>query len=157
MAFSYLTADQKTAIGGVIDNIHETFSREITIFQIGKSLSIASNSDYNAFYASQSQDELSAQSLTTKARIRYVKAEEELFSLKDGSAASGNQDKIVLPAGAVKIKINSAAKDFIKNAQRIELDGNRYSIVTNGRLIAMFGPLISPYYEYILIPMDENG
>lgn len=155
MATSYLTTSQKIVIGGLIDNIHETFARKVKIFKIGQRVAISNDSSYNAFYASQSEPERETVSLTTKARIKYVKAEETLFSIKDGSLASGNQDKIVLPAGSIKIKVDQEAKDFISGAQRIEVDGNRYSVISNGRLIAMFGPSISPYYEFVLVPTDE--
>lgn len=155
MAVSYLTQAQKESIGSIIDNVHTTFAREIVIFKIGQRVAISNDSSYNAFYASQSEPERETVSLTTKARIKYVKAEESLFSIKDGSLASGNQDKIVLPAGSIKIKVDQEAKNFISGAQRIEVDGNRYSVVSNGRLIAMFGPSISPYYEFILVPTDE--
>lgn len=155
MATSYLTTSQKIVIGGLIDNIHETFAREVKIFKIGQRVAISNDSSYNAFYASQSEPERETVSLTTKARIKYIKAEETLFSIKDGSLASGNQDKIVLPAGSIKIKVDQEAKDFISGAQRIEVDGNRYSVISNGRLIAMFGPSISPYYEFVLVPTDE--
>jgi len=155
MAYSYLTKAQKIAIGNVMDCIHETFKREITLFRVGQRVSIAANPDYNAFYGSQQTPELETTSLTTDARIRYVKAEEELLIRKDGSTLSGNQDKIVLPAGSVKIKVNQEAYEFLKNAQRVELDGNRFAVVSNARLIAMFGPTISPYYEFLLTPTDE--
>lgn len=157
MATSYLNATQKRAISSIIDNVHLTFARPITAYKNGERVSLASNPEYNAFYKTQSSNEsFSEVSLEINARIRYVKADEELFVFKDGSAASGNQDKIALPAGSVKIKVNREGYEFIKDAKRIELDGNRYAIVSNARQIAMFGPDYSPYYEYILTPTDES-
>lgn len=157
MATSYLSATQKRNIADVFDSIHQTFQRPITIWKNGERVSLSSNSQYNAFYREQSSNtEFSEVSLETTARIRYVKADEELFSFKDGSAASGNQNKVALPAGSVKIKVNKEAHEFIKDARRVELDGQRFAIVSNARQIAMFGPDYSPYYEYILTPTDES-
>lgn len=155
MATSYLTYSQKVVIGGLIENIHQTFARPIVLYKIGQRITIANDPSYNAYYSSQSTPELETVSLETTARIRYLKEEEDFFGLKDGSAATGHQNKIILPAGSVKIKVDQAAKDFLKDAQRVELDGNRYVVVSNGRLIAMFGPDISPFYEFILTPTDE--
>lgn len=157
MAISYLTQTQKESIGSILENIHQTFCRPITIFKIGQRIAIASDSSFNAFYEEQSSPERETVSLTVNARIKYLNAGEELISFKDGSARTGQQNKIVMPIGSVKIKVDEAGKDFLKDAQRVELDGNRYSVISNGRLIAMFGPSISPYYEYILIPIDENA
>lgn len=155
MAISYLTLAQKQTIGSILENVHSTFARNVTLYKIGQRITIANDPSYNAYYSSQSTPELETVSLETTARIRYLKEEEDFFGLKDGSASTGHQNKIILPAGSVKIKVDQAAKDFLKDAQRVELDGNRYVVVSNGRLIAMFGPDISPFYEYILTPTDE--
>ena len=156
MATSYLTSLQKRNIADVFDNIHETFARPITAYKNGERISLATNPEYNAYYGRQSSNEsFSEVSMEINARIRYVKADEELFAFKDGSAASGNQNKVALPAGSVKIKVDKAAHEFIRDAKRIELDGNRFAVVSNARQIAMFGPDYSPYYEYVLTPTDE--
>lgn len=157
MATSYLTSLQKRNIADVFDNIAKTFERTIYGFKDGERISLASNSQYNAFYKTQSSNtEFTEVSQEIQARIRYVKADEELFSFKDGSSASGGQNKVALPAGSVKIKVNREGYEFIKDARRVELDGQRFSIVSNARQIAMFGPDYSPYYEYILTPTDES-
>lgn len=157
MATSYLTNAQKISISSVIDNIHETFARKIYAFKDGERISLATNSQYNAFYRERSSNtEFSEVSIEINARIRYVKADEELFSFKDGSSASGGQNKVALPAGSVKIKVDRTGYEFIRDAKRIELDNQRFSVVSNARQIAMFGPDYSPYYEYILTPTDES-
>ena len=156
MATSYLSATQKRNIANVFDSIHETFQRPITIWKVGERVSLASNSQYNSFYRQQSSNtEFTEVSLETTARIKYVKADEELFKFSDGTAG-GVQNKVILPAGSVKIKVDRAAYEFIKNAERLELDGNRFAVVSNARQIAMFGPDYSPYYEYLLTPTDES-
>jgi hypothetical protein len=157
MATSYLTTLQKRNIANVFDNIAKTFERTIYGFKDGERISLASNPQFNAFYRQQSSNtEFSEVSMEIQARIRYVKSDEELFVFKGGSSNSDNQDKIALPAGSVKIKVNREGYEFIRDARRIELDGNRFSIVSNARQIAMFGPDYSPYYEYILTPTDES-
>lgn len=156
MATSYLTATQKRNIADVFDNIAKTFERTIYGFKDGERISLATNSQYNAFYKQQSSNtKFSEVSLEIQARIRYVKADEELFKFSDGTAG-GVQNKVALPAGSVKIKVNRTGYEFIKDAKRIELDNQRFTIVSNARQIAMFGPDYSPYYEYLLTPTDES-
>lgn len=156
MATSYLTSLQKRNIADVFDNIAKTFERTIYGFKDGERVSLATNSQYNSFYRTQSSNtEFSEVSQEIQARIRYVKSDEELFKFSDGTAG-GVQNKIALPAGSVKIKVNRTGYEFIKDARRIELDGQRFSIVSNARQIAMFGPDYSPYYEYLLTPTDES-
>ena len=156
MATSYLTSLQKRNIADVFDNIAKTFERTIYVFKDGERISLATNSQYNSFYRERSSNtEFSEVSLEIQARIRYVKADEELFKFSDGTAG-GVQNKIALPAGSVKIKVDRAGYEFIKDAKRLEVDGNRYSVVSNARQIAMFGPDYSPYYEYLLTPTDES-
>lgn len=156
MATSYLTSLQKRNIADVFDNIAKTFERTIYGFRDGERISLASNPQYNSFYRTQSSNtEFSEVSQEIQARIRYVKSDEELFKFSDGTAG-GVQNKVALPAGSVKIKVNREGYEFIKDAKRIELDGNRYAIVSNARQIAMFGPDYSPYYEYLLTPTDES-
>lgn len=156
MATSYLTSLQKRNIADVFDNIAKTFERTIYAFRDGERVSLATNSQYNSFYRTQSSNtEFSEVSQEIQARIRYVKSDEELFKFSDGTAG-GVQNKVALPAGSVKIKVNRTGYEFIKDARRIELDGQRFSIVSNARQIAMFGPDYSPYYEYLLTPTDES-
>lgn len=156
MATSYLNTTQKRAIADILDNVHETFARKIFCFKDGERISLATNSQYNAFYRERSANtEFSEVSIEINARIRYVKADEELFKFSDGTAG-GVQNKIALPAGSVKIKVDRAGYEFIKDAKRIELDNQRFAVVSNARQIAMFGPDYSPYYEYILTPTDES-
>lgn len=156
MAFSYLTDTQRKSISSILDNVHVTFARTITAFKNGEIVSLATNSEYNSFYKRRAANtEFTEVSQDFLARIRYVKAEEEMFKFNDGNADQNSQHKIVLPAGSVKIKVDKNAHEFIRGAKRIELDGQRFSIISNARQIAMFGPEYSPYYEYILVPTED--
>lgn len=144
----FLTQNQKDNIKSIIDRIHDTFAREITVFKIGTRTVIASSQNYNFIYRQQSANtETTEVSQTFYARIKYVSAEEEL--LQDPGAG---QDKIILPAGSVRIKVNLEGYNYIKEAKRVEFDGFRFSIKSNGKPLGMFGP---QYYEFLLLPIDE--
>jgi hypothetical protein len=151
----FLSENQKTNIKSIIDQIHDTFAREITVFKIGQRTTIASSPTYNALYRQQSSNSQTTEvSQTFQARIKYVEMNEELLrdSSSTNSSFSAGQDKIILPAGTVKIKVNLEGYEYVREAKRVELDGRRFSIKSDGKPLGMFGP---QYYEFILIPMDE--
>lgn len=151
----FLTPNQKKNIENVIDRIHDTFARTITVFKIGTRTVVSSSNSYNYVYKQQSANTLTTTvSQTFEARIKYVDMEEELLTDR-ASAQDGNQNsqnKIILPVGTVKIKVNLAGYNYIKEAKRIEFDGRRFSIKSDAKPLGMFGP---QYYEFILIPSDE--
>lgn len=144
----FLSENQKNNIKSIIDQIHDTFAREITVFKIGQRTAISSSPTYNALYRQQSSNTSTTEvSKTFFARIKYVDMNEEL--LKNPSPG---QDKIILPIGTVKIKVNLEGFNYVKEAKRVELDGRRFSIKSDGKPLGMFGP---QYYEFILTPLDE--
>jgi hypothetical protein len=147
----FLSENQKTNIKSIIDQIHDTFAREITVFKIGQRTVISSSANYNALYRQQSSNtETTEVSQTFQARIKYVEMSETF--LQESQSNSSGQDKIILPAGTVKIKVNLEGYEYVREAKRVELDGRRFSIKSDGKPLGMFGP---QYYEFILIPMDE--
>ena len=144
----FLSENQKKNIKSIIDQIHDTFAREITVFKIGQRTVISSSPTYNALYKQQSSNTVTTEvSQTFYARIKYVDMNEEL--LKNPNPG---QDKIIMPTGVVKIKVNLEGFNYVKEAKRVELDGRRFSIKSDGKPLGMFGP---QYYEFILTPLDE--
>ena len=151
----FLTQNQKKNIENVIDRIHDTFARTITVFKIGTRTVVASSNNYNYVYKQQSANtQTTTISQTFEARIKYVDMEEELLTDRASSQAGNqnSQNKIILPVGTVKIKVNLEGYNYIKEAKRIEFDGRRFSIKSDAKPLGMFGP---QYYEFILIPSDE--
>jgi hypothetical protein len=76
----FLSENQKTNIKSIIDQIHDTFAREITVFKIGQRTVISSSPTYNALYKQQSSNTVTTEvSQTFYARIKYVDMNEELL------------------------------------------------------------------------------
>jgi len=91
----FLSENQKTNIKSIIDQIHDTFAREITVFKIGQRTVISSSANYNALYRQQSSNtETTEVSQTFQARIKYVEMSETF--LQDSQSNSSGQDKIIL-------------------------------------------------------------
>jgi hypothetical protein len=62
------------------------------------------------------------------------------------------QNKIILPNGSVKIVVKSDAYEFLQEARRVELDGIRFSIKSDG---SPRGLTINKFYTFLLTPTDE--
>ncbi len=153
MATSFLSQAQKDIIDNLVDDIHQTFAQEVTAFQIDKKSSIAGNPNYNSAYrVNSAQVSAAERSLTFNARIRYLKAGEEVFNHKDGSEVTSITNRIILPVGSVKIKVDADAYEFLKTAKRIEIAGKRYILQGNPRPVGFFAK--QNYWEFFLVPTD---
>lgn len=153
MATSFLSQAQKDIVDGLADSIHQTFAQEVTAFQVDKKSSLSASPNYNSAYrVNQQQVSSSERSLTFSARIRYVKAGEEIFDHKDGSELTSITNRIILPVGSVKLKVDADAYEFLKTAKRVEIAGKRYILQGNPRPVGFFAK--QNYWEYFLIPTD---
>jgi hypothetical protein len=152
MPTSLISDAQKTAIKAIIDDIHETFARTITVYEEGERVLIAASSTYNGIYGKTQGGSSSVSrtvvSHTLKARIKYIEAKEE--NLADGQINS--QLDISLINGSVRIAVDGAGYDILREAKRCEFEGRKYEIVSKGQPTGIFGP---QYYYFFLKPLDE--
>lgn len=152
---SFLSDSLKTVVKNAYASFHDSFVRSVTAFKIGQKIALSSSPTYNAFYRQNATaNNLTEQSETFNARIRYVKMEEEFFTESDGSSMTSNTSKVILPAGSVELKVDSTGYDYIKDAKRIEFDNKRFAIKHNPRPIGFFDA-VTDYWEFLLIPTDE--
>lgn len=152
---SFLSDSLKTVVKNAYASFHDSFVRPVTAFKIGQKIALSSSPTYNAFYRQNATaNNLTEQSETFNARIRYVKMEEEFFTESDGSSMTSNTSKVILPAGSVELKVDSTGYDYIKDAKRIEFDNKRFAIKHNPRPIGFFDA-VTNYWEFLLIPTDE--
>lgn len=143
----------KQKVNSIFADLHDTFSREITVYKNAKRVAIASSPQFNSIYGSSGaidNFEYQTVSKTFLARVYYLKMEEEFFD--NSSKASSSQVKIVMPNGSVKIVVDPDGHDFIKEARKVELDGITFSIRSDGKPIGLF---TNQYYEFFLTPIDE--
>jgi len=152
MATSLISDSQKTAIKSIIDDIHETFARNITVYKDGVKILIASSQEYNGIYgktySGESSTSTTSESHTVKARIKYINANEQ--SVSDGQINS--QFGIEVVDGSVRITVDASGFNILKEAKRCEFEGGKYEIVTKGNPTGIFGP---QYYHFYLKPIEE--
>jgi hypothetical protein len=140
-------------VSSKLADLHDTFSREITVYKNAKRIAIASSASFNAIYGNSgatNTSEYQTVSATFSARIYYLKMDEEFFF--NSSADSDSQNKITIPNGSVKIVVDPQGYLFIKEARKVEFDGISFSIRSNGNPFGLFG---NQYYEFMLTPIDE--
>jgi hypothetical protein len=145
----FLTENQKNNIKNIIDRIHDTFARQITVYKFGQKVAIATSNEYNALYktnATSNRQQLTQISKVINARIKYEKFDQTNFYQEN------SQEKIVIPEGTVYIKVNEEDYDYIKDAKTVELDGKTFAIKSPGKPEGMFGP---QYYKFLLIPLEN--
>lgn len=150
---SLINETVKQKVNAAFSNLHDTFSREITVYKNAKRVAIASSPQFNAIYGSSGATnnfEYQTVSQTFLARVYYLKMEEEFFD--NSSKTSSSQAKIIMPNGSVKIVVDPEGYDFIKEARKVELDGITFSIRSDGKPIGLFA---NQYYEFFLTPIDE--
>lgn len=147
----FLSSSQISKIESLHNKLHETFAQTITVYKNGKKTLIAHDPKYNSVYGrnnlgKRDSVEYETISATFDARIYYIKAEEELFNNEN------SQLKVILPKGSVKIFVKKEGFDFIQEARRVEFDGRRFTIKTDG---APFGLASNLFYTFYLTPLDE--
>ena len=133
---SYLSSAQKTAIKDVFNNMHDTFARDITIYQTETNVFVATNDTYNALYKrlkNSTREEKTVTSTTAKARILYISKQME----KDLSGLAA-QINVPIQEGMVRLKITEATYNLFKKATKIEVDGDLFNIVSNAGGIGQF-------------------
>ena len=148
---SLLTAAEKTTINEAMDDLHDTFARDIQVIKEAAKTVSSQSSQFNSVYGtagSSTSITYVTQSGSYKARVRYLRQDEEYFS----DSQLDSQLKIKMPAGSVRLKVSGDAHDYLKDAKRIQLDNRRFTIFSDYRPHGLFD---ARYYTYYLKPIDE--
>jgi len=147
----FLSSSQISEIESLYGTLHETFAQKITVYKNGKKTLIAHDPKYNSIYSrndlgKRDSVEYTVVSETFDARIYYIKTEEEFFNNYK------SQTKVILPKGSVKVVVKKEAFDYIQEARRVEFDGRRFTIHTDG---APYGLTSNLFYTFYFTPLDE--
>lgn len=146
---SFINASKQTAINSIYNNLHDTFSRAIVVYKNAQKSVSTSNAKFNGIYGNAGKTTSIVNqevSQTIQARIYYTNLKEEILSDSNSPAS-----KIILPQGSVKIVVDLAGAEFIKEARRVEVDDKIFAIKSESSPITLFDNL---YYEFYLSPID---
>lgn len=148
-----VSAADKADMEAAIEDIHDTFSRDITIYKNEKEVFVAAtpqfNSTYNALYqklknATGTKSKVSRYAV--KARVQYNYKQET-----SSEAGMGAQMNIPLSVGNLRIKLNQKAYLDFKFATKIEIDGILWRIISDASRAGLF----SPQYYVLFLERDE--
>jgi hypothetical protein len=132
----FLSDSQITKISGVFETLHTTFARDVTIYKNPKKTVVSTSPRYSPIYGRRDTGSTSSVTYETvsgvfPARIYYISS----------------------PAGSAKITVKKNGYEFIKEARRVELDGQRFSIKSDGTPQGFTG---NQFYTFLLTPIDEG-
>ena len=140
-----ISNSDKDAFDNVFDSIHDTFSREITIFKKEKKVFISTKSAYNALYSrikDEKGNEKTVESITVKARVAYAGNFEFL--------RANNENEILgldIPSDHIRIKVGEEGYNLIRQATDVEVDGELFNVNSDASKSGMFKV---KYYNLLL-------
>ena len=149
MATNLISASERTALNAVIDDVHETFAREITVFKEASQIVIITDPNFNPLYNTAGQTTSYVNTpvyKTVKVRIYYNNDIDKKYWSESGLAS---QIKLEAVVGSVRIKMRADDYDYIKDARRFDLDGKRFVLNSSFRPHGLFD---NQYYTLYLKP-----
>lgn len=136
---SLLTAAEKTTCNNAMDDLHDTFARDVTVYKDAAVTVSSPSQSYNTIYGNAGATTpitYTPQSSTVSARILYGKNyTEDYFS----SSQSNSQLKIFLPEGEVRMIIKAADYSTVSEAKRIQFDNQKFAVNSDFRAHGVFG------------------
>lgn len=152
---SLLSDSEKNGLVAAFSALHDTYSRPITAWHEGEVLVVSTTPNASAnvnFNRLNRFDQTSLNpdrvpvSATFNARIYYDKKEDNpLAQLMRFNATS--QEKVRMPNGMVRIKVDASGNSFMLGSKRIKLDGNLFDVDSVERPHGIFG---SGYWDWWL-------
>jgi hypothetical protein len=130
---NYFNTSQKTAYSKVFYDLHDTFARDIVVFQYPKATLISSQPEYNFLYAEQSDTDIqyTPVSGTFPAVIKWNQA----YKVNDA------QDiRPTILGNYCRLKVKADALQFINGSrgQRIEVDGRAVNWIGSSEVHGLF-------------------
>ena len=149
MATSLLSDSEKTALDLVMEDVHETFARTITVFKEASEVVIITDPNFNPLYNTAGQ----MTSIVNAAVYKQFKA--RIYYNNDigkeywSESSVNTQIKLQAVVGTVRLKIKAEDYEYIKDGRRFDLDGRRFVLNSSFRGHGLFD---SQYYTLYLKP-----
>tara|TARA_R100000008_G_scaffold81896_1_gene65580 strand:- start:4855 stop:5313 length:459 start_codon:yes stop_codon:yes gene_type:complete len=148
-----ISASDKSDMEAAIEDVHDTFARNITIYKNKKEVFVATNpvfeTSYNALYNKLKNSPTTRNTVskyTVKARVQYRPLQNE-----EDEGGIGAQVNVQWGVGELRLKLNATAYADFKFATKIEIDGIIWRIVTDASRAGLF----TPQYYVLYLERDE--
>ncbi len=140
---SIFNDSEKSAIESILDDVHDTFKKNIFVYVEEVSTVNFSDTQFNPIYGrsfnqAKTVEDKKLTKHTVEARVFYDKQKDNEIIEDIGAGSSEN---------IIRIKVNYEAKELIKNASVIEVDDDTYSTMSDAEAI---GPFNNPYWKIYL-------
>ncbi len=136
---SLLTTAEKTTCNDAMDDLHDTFARNVTVYKDAVITVSTPSQSYNTIYGNAGATtpiSYTPQSSTVSARVLYGRDYSTDFF---ASSQSDSQLKIFLPEGQVRMIFKAADYSTVSQAKRIEFDSQKFAINSDLRAHGVFG------------------
>jgi hypothetical protein len=138
-----LTQDEKNAYSQVFVNIHDTFSRPIIVWKIPNRTIISTTQNYNFLYQEQPDIEQSfvPESGIFNARIKW----------NDPTITHDQKDiRETIRGNTCRIKVQADAIPYISGAEKIQVDGRSFNLVSASKISQLHGLFTGDFYTLYL-------
>ena len=136
---SLLTTAEKATCNNAMDDLHDTFARDVTVYKDAEVTVSSPSQSYNTIYGNAGATTpitYTPQSSTVSARLLYGKNyTDDYFA----SSQSNSQLKIFLPEGEVRMIIKASDYSTLAAAKRIQFDNQKFAINSDFRAHGVFG------------------
>jgi len=136
---SLLTDAEKTTCNNAMNDLHDTFARDVSVYKDAVITVSTPSQSYNTIYGNAGATtpiSYTPQSSTVSARILYGRDYTTDFF---ASSQSDSQLKIFLPEGQVRMIFKAADYSTVSQAKRIEFDSQKFAINSDFRAHGVFG------------------
>jgi hypothetical protein len=146
-----INATERAAYEAAIDDMHDTFSRDVSVIQEVKTpvSSLSENDDdydfiHNKAISGPQEFTYSYLETLVKARIKYIDKQEKEFSLI--TTLGGEQLNLVQEFGFIRLKVRTADCSLVDEASHIIVDGNQCKVFFRDRPHGLFDSKYCTFY-----------
>jgi|DEB0MinimDraft_10_1074344.scaffolds.fasta_scaffold173427_1 tRNA threonylcarbamoyladenosine modification (KEOPS) complex Pcc1 subunit len=142
---SLITAAEKSALNSVMNSVHDTFSRLITVYKDAVQTVTTQSTSFNSIYGNAGATTsitYTPQSSQIYAAILYARRfDEDYFADQQDS-----QLKIKMQEGRIRVKIKASDYSTVKDGKRFEFDGQQFFRDSDFRAHGLFDVQFYTFY-----------
>ena len=144
-----LSSDERTAYQLAMKDLHDTFARDVVIYQTSQKTLVSTNPNHNFLYNSGPQQTVVSDVIvsgTYKARIHYPKEEKLAQFIRAGGSKSEDQIQLKRKDYKIKLVVEADVKTILDKCERIEFDGTVFAVDSDPRPHGVAGVQFWDFY-----------
>lgn len=142
---SLITSAEKSALNSVMNSVHDTFSRLITVYKDAAQTVTTQSTSFNSIYGNAGATTsitYTPQSSQIYAAILYARRfDEDYFADQQDS-----QLKIKMQEGRIRVKVKASDYSTVKDGKRFEFDGQQFFRDSDFRAHGLFDVQFYTFY-----------